>query len=90
MLPPVPVTSRRRAACLYAWDVDAARTGGVTDSPVLAAWHIWERLQDAPAGAQGVIRCVALAPCGRPQYVEVAKVARAYREDGGGVSWVRP
>jgi hypothetical protein len=90
MLMPVPVSPRQRAACLYAWDVDAVRMCGVTDSPVLAAWHIWEQLQDAPVGAQGVIRCVALAPCGRPQYVEVAKVARAHREDGGVVSWTRP
>jgi hypothetical protein len=88
-LTPVPVTPKQRAACLYAWDVDAARTGGVTDSPVLAAWHIWEQLQEAPVGAQGVIRCVALAPSGRPQYVEVAKVARAHREVSG-VSWVKP
>lgn len=86
---PVLALPTRRAVCLYSWDANATHVGGVTDSAVRAAGHVWNELQDAPSGAEGVVRCVTLSPSGRPCYVEVSKVARAHREPGG-VLWVEP
>ncbi|MEW2354329.1 hypothetical protein [Spirillospora sp. NPDC029432] len=71
---------------LYSWTVVSRRAAGVTDSPAMAAGHVADELAQAPAGAEGSVRRVALASA-HAQYVDLGEVARARREDGGTVHW---
>ncbi|MEW2358860.1 hypothetical protein [Spirillospora sp. NPDC029432] len=68
---------------LFAWDVAQLGAGGVSDDAAVAAERLLDALRDAPAGAEGVVRRVALgAWC---EYVDLGEVARARRDAGGEV-----
>ncbi|MFB4314364.1 hypothetical protein [Actinomadura sp. 21ATH] len=72
---------------LYSWNVFSRRAAGVTDSPARAAGHVAVELAEAPAGAVGSVRRVTLSSAGHARYVDLGEVARATREDDGGVHW---
>ncbi|WP_344959091.1 hypothetical protein [Actinomadura miaoliensis] len=74
---------------LYAWDLSSPDgLCGVTDSRAAAIGHVTEALRTAENGTRGVVRRVELSPSGRPVYVDLGAVARAWREEKtGAVIW---
>jgi hypothetical protein len=72
---------------LFSWDVPPLRTGGVSDDPAMAAQHLVDVLQDAPAGAEGSVHRVVLSSAGSAEYVDLGEVARARRAADGDVIW---
>ncbi|MFI0349681.1 hypothetical protein [Actinomadura sp. 9N407] len=87
---PVPLAALRAALAhrprrLYVWDVPPLRTGGVSDDAARAALGVLEALRDAPAGAEGTVRRVALGM--QCDYVDLGEVGRARRAADGQVVW---
>ncbi|MFD0850875.1 hypothetical protein ACFQ07_01400 [Actinomadura adrarensis] len=78
--------STHTTARLWAWDVPARHTGGVTDDPHTATQYVSTELTAAPPGTEGLVRQVGLSPNGRLEYVHLGQAVQA-RRNREGVTW---
>jgi hypothetical protein len=85
--PPTAPSAAEPEPSLYAWDVPAVRTGGVTDSREAARTRVEEALTGAPAETRGVVRKVELSLGGQPSYIPLGVVASAWRTPTGLILW---
>ncbi len=85
-----PLSGRRRAPEIFAWDVRAEDAGwaGVTSDRNVAMQHVHRVLRDIGPGGWATVRHVALDPLGRVRYITLGTVAEAWLDDRtGAVVW---